>query len=169
MYVPPSEIVGENPTKAKAAPSASERLSSRSCLAALDSRALLAPDSKALPEPEALVKVSLESYSLRRNDDKEPWQTLRPTRGRNGSVMDSDGNKDIMISLDAPLLEGTESFAVKNEKTNKAVLSVEQYLLPYQGVTMTWSPHRTEEVCQSSTHSELSSTPIPKQEGQASG
>lgn len=90
--------------------------------------------------PGTTIKVSLEAYSLRRNEDWEPWQTLIPSKGMDVSVTDSDGNKEIVISLDAPLLEGTEKFTTKAGRTNKAVLSTSQYLLPYQGVTLTWRP-----------------------------
>ncbi len=118
---------------------------------------LLEFSRNALVAPGATVKVSTEAYSLRRNDDAEQLRPRFPAKGVNLSVMDSDGNKDIVISLNAPLLEGTETFAVKNEKTNKAKFSVAQYLLPYQSVEVIWTPKRREKEQQPSLQPELPS------------
>jgi hypothetical protein len=97
---------------------------------------------RAVVGPGADIRVCLEAYSVRRRDDKEQWQTMIPCRRMNVSAEDMDGNKDLVISLDAPLLEGNERFAVKDPNTSKASLAVAQYLLPYQGVTVTWAPCR---------------------------
>ena len=86
------------------------------------------------------ISAELEAYSVRSNDDKEQWQTLIPSEGMSMRVTDADGDKDIFLLLDAPLLEGEEAFAKKDLNTNKATLKVTQYLLPYQGVTVTWTP-----------------------------
>jgi hypothetical protein len=92
--------------------------------------------------PGKTINVFLESYSVRQNDDKEQWQTLIPCAGMTIFVTDENGTKDIFLQLDAPLLEGEEKFAIKDPNTNKATLRIPQYLLPYQGVTITWTPSR---------------------------
>jgi hypothetical protein len=88
------------------------------------------------------IRVALEAYSIRSNDDVEPWQTLIPSNGMNMSAADADGTKDIILTLDAPLLVGGETLAVKDGRTNKATLSITQYLLPYQGISIKWTPSR---------------------------
>jgi hypothetical protein len=106
-----------------------------------DPTQLLYRKSVSIP-PGGSVRAELEAYSLRSNDDKEQWQTLIPSRGMSIRVTDADGDKDIFLNLDAPLLKGDESFAAKDPNTNKASLAITQYLLPYQGVTVTWTPSK---------------------------
>jgi hypothetical protein len=88
------------------------------------------------------IRVALEAYSIRTNDDVEPWQTLIPSNGMNMTATDADGTKDIILTLDAPLLLGGEPLALKDRRTNKATLSITQYLLPYQGISIKWTPSR---------------------------
>lgn len=104
-------------------------------------------------DPGQSIQVQVEAYSLRRNDDKEQWQTLRPCRAMNVSAEDENGNKDVTISLDAPMLGGTPAFAKKNPGTNKASLAVREYLLPYQGVTISWTPCRDDQAHRQTYHS----------------
>ncbi len=93
-------------------------------------------------KPDQTIRVTLEAYSVRRMDDWEPWQTMVPSHGMTVRARDLDGDKDITLSLDAPLLEGEATYADKDQRTNRAVLMVSQYLLPFQGVTISWRRRR---------------------------
>jgi hypothetical protein len=86
------------------------------------------------------VKVSIEGYSLRPNDDNETWYIPYPQQGANLSVTDADGNKYISISLRTPRLTEGEYFAEKDPKTNAATLETDQYLVPYQSFVAKWTP-----------------------------
>jgi hypothetical protein len=96
--------------------------------------------------PSESTRIELEAYAIRSADDWEPWVTVIPCNGMFISVSDMDGDKDIVLTLQAPGLEGTVPFAVKDARTNKASLSIKQYLLPYQGIMITWAPSRPGEV-----------------------
>ena len=87
--------------------------------------------------------VELNYYSVRSIDDKEPWQVLTPCRKLHATLTDHDTNSEVLIWLDAPDLKGIGNSAARKEgATNTARLRVDQYLLPYQGVTFHWrSPH----------------------------
>lgn len=113
------------------------------------------------------IAVEMESYSLRLEDDSEPWQTLIPCQGMNVCVEDANGNKTIHILLDAPVVEQTATSATKNDRTNKASLSITQYVLPYQGVLVKWMPKRQSpnQASQSATSEPASSAASSAREG----
>lgn len=91
-------------------------------------------------EPGATITIQIDSYSIRTRDDKETWQVMIPCNGMSTTVVDLDTNSDVLIWLDAPSVDGTTKSAVKDPQTNITRLSVAQYLLPYQGMTLYWRP-----------------------------
>jgi hypothetical protein len=95
--------------------------------------------------PGEAIRAEVEAYTIRFRDDKEPASTLVPCHGMSIRVTDANGDKDIYITLDAPLLEGPAKFGLKDPNTNIASLNISQYLLPYQGVVVTWTPTRKSE------------------------
>lgn len=96
-------------------------------------------------EPEVAagdtLTVQIESYAVRRCDDKEHWQVMIPCRGMQATVIDFDTDSDILIWPDAQSIDAQQQkSARKDSQTNTARLRVSQYLLPYQGITMYWRP-----------------------------
>jgi hypothetical protein len=96
-------------------------------------------------EPGARLTVQLETYSVRRREDKEPWQTMIPCHGMQATVIDYDTSSEILIWLDAPANDRDPHKARKDPQTNTARLRVSQYLLPYQGMTIYWSPAQSDQ------------------------
>ena len=93
--------------------------------------------------PDQQLDVKLESYSIRKSDDKEAFQVMTACRELTIAAFDHDTKTDILLWLDAPPAEGAQIAAHKEPRTNTAKLRVDQYLLPYQGVTVHWRPKTT--------------------------
>jgi hypothetical protein len=98
------------------------------------------------------ARVGFEAYTIKSADSWEQWQILVPCHGVSVTATDADGNKDVFVSLDAGPHEGVEAFVRKDPRTNKASLSTSQYLLPYQGFTVTWTPTRAADRSETSLH-----------------
>jgi len=85
------------------------------------------------------VFARFDGYSIRLNEETETWFLNMPTNGAHFIVTDHTGDKRINIDLRAFKLSHDNRNAEKDPNTNRAELKTDQFLLPFQGITVKWS------------------------------
>lgn len=93
--------------------------------------------------PGAQHWIRLHTFSIRRRTDTEPWAVSIPCNGMTVEVFDHGTGSKVLVSLSAPNVSASVDRAEKDPATNKARLQITQYLLPYQGMTIDWSPEKS--------------------------
>jgi hypothetical protein len=106
---------------------------------------LLAHEYSVLMEPGEKISVEIHAYALHRSASSESWLVLIPSKGMEVRAVDMNENKRITLARSAPNLKNEQS-SVTNDDGNDARLIIKQFLLPYQGIEIKWSPRSADGV-----------------------
>lgn len=82
--------------------------------------------------------VTIHGYALRWAEDSEAWLVLVPSEGMTVRVTDANDNKTITLTRLAPNPKNEESSATNAQGGAEVTLTIEQFLLPFQGIEIKW-------------------------------